>query len=75
MIWKAAALLVSLFMLLAAGFAQAPPAGAAASTAEYNAMVDQFFSAYFHFLPSDGTAAGFMNTTALLKIFRNKARG
>jgi len=59
LIWKAAALLVSVFMLLAAGFAQAPPAGAAASTAEYNAMVDQYFAAYFHFHPSDGTAAGF----------------
>jgi uncharacterized protein (DUF885 family) len=61
LIWKAAALLVSVFVLLAAGFAQAPPADAtsAASTAEYNAMVDQYFAAYFHFHPSDGTAAGF----------------
>jgi len=59
---KAAALLVSIFVLTA-GFAQAPPPGSpvsdAASTAEYNAMVDQYFDDYFHFHPSDGTAAGF----------------
>jgi uncharacterized protein (DUF885 family) len=55
---KVAALLVSIFML-AAGFAQALAAGDAASTAEYNAEVDQYFDAYFHFHPSDGTAAGF----------------
>ena len=57
---KIAALLLVVFMTLAAGFAQAPPAGAtgsAAVTAEYNAMVDQYFDAYFHFHPSDGTAA------------------
>jgi uncharacterized protein (DUF885 family) len=61
--YRPAALLLPILLLLAAGFAQTPAAGApgsqAASTAEYNAMVDQYFDDYFHFHPSDGTAAGF----------------
>ena len=60
---KSAALLLSLLMLLAAGFGQAgvpsAPSPEAAATAEYNAVVDQYFDAYFHFHPSEGTAAGF----------------
>jgi len=60
---KAAGLLMTMFTLLASGFGQAAAPGApssqAASTAEYNAMVDQYFDAYFHFHPSEGTAAGF----------------
>ncbi|HEY4960642.1 MAG TPA: DUF885 domain-containing protein, partial [Terriglobales bacterium] len=60
---KAAALLLSMLMLLATGFGQTAPAGAttpeAAATAEYNALVDQYFDAYFRFHPSEETAAGF----------------
>jgi uncharacterized protein (DUF885 family) len=60
---KAAALLLSMLMLLATGFGQTAPAGAttpeAAATAEYNALVDQYFDTYFCFHPSEGTAAGF----------------
>jgi uncharacterized protein (DUF885 family) len=60
---KSAALLLSIFTLLAAGVGQTPvpaaPSPEAAATAEYNAMVDQYFDAYFHFHPSEGTATGF----------------
>jgi len=74
---KAAALLVSIFML-ATGFAQAPAAGAAgsdpASTAEYNAMVDEHFAGYFHFHPSDGTAAGFHQYDDFLEDLSQQGR-
>src|ERR1035441_633640 len=60
---KCAVLLLSILLLLAAGVGQTPvpaaPSPEAAATAEYNAMVDQYFDAHFHFHPSQGTAAGF----------------
>jgi uncharacterized protein (DUF885 family) len=74
---KTAALLVSIFTL-AAGFAQTPATGAhgsdAASTAEYNAKVDQYFDAYFHFHPSDGTAAGFHQYDNALEDLSQRGR-
>jgi uncharacterized protein (DUF885 family) len=39
--------------------ASVAPNPEAAATAEYNAMVDEYFNAYYHFHPSEGTAAGF----------------
>jgi uncharacterized protein (DUF885 family) len=39
--------------------ASVAPNPEAAATAEYNAMVDEYFDAYYHFHPSEGTAAGF----------------
>jgi uncharacterized protein (DUF885 family) len=75
---KAASLLVPLFILLAAGFAQAPAAGAsgadAATTAEYNARVDQYFDEYFQFHPSDGTAAGFHQYDNFLEDLSQRGR-
>ncbi len=55
--------LLTSLVLYATVLAQAPATGTPvpepAATAEYNAMVDQYFEAYFHFHPSEGTAAGF----------------
>ena len=76
--YRSAALLLPIFVLLAAGFAQAPAAGApgsqAASTAEYNAMVDQYFEDYFQFHPSEGTAAGFHQYDASLEDLSRQGR-
>src|ERR1019366_8938976 len=75
---KSAALLLSLLMLLAAGFGQAgvpsAPSPEAAATAEYNAVVDQYFDAYFHFHPSEGTAAGFPQYDSPLEALSQHGR-
>ena len=60
---KTAALLLLVLMPMTNLPAQNTSPGAtnaeAAATTEYNSVVDQYFDAYFHFHPSEGTAAGF----------------
>ena len=74
----AAALLVLVLMPMTKLPAQtaAPSASSpeAASTAEYNAMIDQYFDAYFHFHPSDGTAAGFHQYDNMLEDLSQQGR-
>ena len=75
---NAAALLLTVLALFATLLAQTAPAGApsphADATAEYNAMVDEYFDTYFHFHPSEGTAAGFHQFDNLLEDFSQQAR-
>jgi len=70
---NAAALLMVVLASFATISAQTAPASAlspnAAATAEYNAMVDQYFDDYFRFHPSEGTAAGFHRFDNLLEDF------
>jgi uncharacterized protein (DUF885 family) len=75
---KVVALLVMSSVSLVPALAQAPAPGTpspdVAATAEYNAMVDQYFDDYFHFHPSEGTAAGFHQYDNLLEDFSQSAR-
>src|SRR5664279_6527179 len=51
--------LIAITYLPAQNTSPGAPTSEASATAEYNAKVDQYFDAYFHFHPSEGTAAGF----------------
>jgi hypothetical protein len=52
----------------------APASPEAMTTAEYNGMVDQYFDAYFHFHPSEGTAAGFHQYDSQLEDYSQQSR-
>jgi uncharacterized protein (DUF885 family) len=55
--------------------AQAPAVSPqAAATAEFNAMVDEYFDSYFHFHPSEGTAAGFHQYDTQLEDYSQNSR-
>src|ERR1035438_950770 len=75
---KAAALLLSMLMLLAVSVGQAAPQGTLSPEQlmefEYNGTVDFFFDTYFHFHPSDGTAAGFHQYDNLLEDLSQQGR-
>ena len=75
---KVVEVLLTSLVLYATVLAQAPAAGTPvpepAATAEYNAMVDQYFDAYFHFHPSEGTAAGFHQYDDQLEDLSQSAR-
>jgi len=46
----------------------------AMATAEFNGMVDKYFDEYFHFHPSQGTAAGFHQYDNELEDYSQKSR-
>ena len=73
-----AALLLSVFFLVTAGFGQNVPQGTLtpeqATEFEYNGTVDFFFDTYFRFHPSDGTAAGFHQYDNLLEDLSQQSR-
>ena len=75
---QAAVLLLMVFASFKAVAAQAAAPTAvnpeAAATADYNKMVDEYFDTYFHFHPSDGTAAGFHQYDNLLEDLSQQAR-
>jgi hypothetical protein len=57
--------------------AQAPTATSspeASAAAEFNGMVDQYFDAYFHFHPTEGTAAGFHQYDPQLEDYSQRSR-
>jgi len=58
--------------------AQNPAPGAATpkalATSEFNEMVDKYFDEYFHFHPSQGTAAGFHQYDNELEDYSQKSR-
>ena len=58
--------------------AQNPAPGTATpeamATAEFNGMVDKYFDEYFHFHPSQGTAAGFHQYDNELEDYSQKSR-
>jgi len=66
--------LVSITMLPAQNASPAVPSPDAAATAEYNSLVDQYFDAYFHFHPSEGTAAGFHQYDNMLEDLSQQGR-
>jgi uncharacterized protein (DUF885 family) len=46
----------------------------AIAAAEFNGMVDQYFDAYFHFHPTEGTAAGFHQYDTQLEDYSQRSR-
>jgi Bacterial protein of unknown function (DUF885) len=46
----------------------------AIAAAEFNGMVDQYFDAYFHFHPTNGTAAGFHQYDTQLEDYSQRSR-
>ncbi|HEY4932153.1 MAG TPA: DUF885 family protein, partial [Terriglobales bacterium] len=75
---QAAALMLSMLLLLAECAGQNTPQATLtpeqAIEFEYNGTVDFFFDAYFHFHPSDGTAAGFHQYDNLLEDLSQQSR-
>ena len=75
---SAAALLLLVLVLMTKLPAQNPAANsqspAAMATAEFNGMVDEYFDAYFHFHPTEGTASGFHQYDNQLEDFSQKSR-
>ena len=75
---SAAALLPLVLVLMTKLPAQNPAANsqspAAMATAEFNGMVDEYFDAYFHFHPTEGTASGFHQYDNQLEDFSQKSR-
>ena len=65
-------LLTAMMTLSAQNTAQATPQ--AAATAEYNGFVDEYFDAYFHFHPSEGTYVGLHQYDNLLEDYSQKSR-
>ena len=74
----AAALLLMVLLPMAKIPAQITRAGTpspqAIATAEFNGMVDEYFDAYFHFHPSEATAAGFHQYDSQLEDYSQKSR-
>jgi uncharacterized protein (DUF885 family) len=72
------AVLLLLFLISRSGFAQNSPAAQqspqAMATAEWNASVNEYFDGYFHFHPTEGTAAGFHQYDSQLEDFSQKSR-
>src|SRR3974390_185938 len=54
--------------------AASPQSPQAAATAEWNSMVDEYFNRYFHYHPSEGTAAGFHQYDNQLEDYSQKSR-
>ena len=50
------------------------PTPTQAATAEFNGMVDEYFDAYFHFHPTEATAAGFHQYDNQLEDYSQKSR-
>ncbi len=72
----AAVVLLSLLVIVNTLSGQNPPAATpqAAATAEFNGMVDEYFNAYFHFHPTEGTYAGLHQYDSLLEDYSQKSR-
>src|SRR5215472_15554765 len=75
---SAAALLLMVLVPMTKLPAQNPAANASSpaqvATAEFNGMVDEYFDAYFHFHPTEATAAGFHQYDAQLEDYSQKSR-
>ncbi len=72
-----AALLLLLLMCMTNLPAQTPPTAStpeAAATKEFNGMVDEYFEAYFHFHPTEATAAGFHQYDNQLEDYSQRTR-
>ena len=74
----AAALLLSMLFPFAVCSGQNPPQGNLSPEQvmefEYNGTVDFFFDSYFHFHPSDGTAAGFHQYDSMMEDLSGHGR-
>ncbi|HEX8800870.1 MAG TPA: DUF885 family protein, partial [Terriglobales bacterium] len=74
----AAALLLMVLLPMTKLPAQTAPAGTpspqAIATTEFNRMVDEYFDTYFHFHPSEATAAGFHQYDSQLEDYSQKSR-
>ena len=74
----AAALLLLVLSTMTKLPAQTAPAGTpspeALATAQFNGQVDEYFDAYFHFHPTEATAAGFHQYDTQLEDYSQKSR-
>jgi hypothetical protein len=66
--------LIAITYLPAQNTSPGAPTSEASATAEYNAKVDQYFDAYFHFHPSEGTAAGFHQYDSMMEDLSQQGR-
>ena len=75
---SAAGLLLILLVPMTKVHAQSPttttPNPAQVATAEFNGMVDEYFDHYFHFHPTEATAAGFHQYDNQLEDYSQKSR-
>ena len=67
-------LLVSVSTVSAQNADSTPPNPQAVATAEFNGMVDEYFSRYFHFHPTEATYDGLHQYDSQLENFSQKSR-